>query len=216
MIKSQQYFDKALAELLMPADLTEQQVANLINDILGNQIDYADIYFQALKLESWTLEDGVVKEGNFTAERGVGVRAISGQKTGFAYSEDIALPALNKAAIAAKSIAKLGTNKQVCVADRVSGLALYQPFNPIESLLPEDKIKLLHEIDQIARQQDKRIGHVMASITGVYETVLIMASDGTLAADIRPLVRLNVSVVAEQKGRRERGNSGGGGRYDYK
>ncbi|OGT31455.1 MAG: metalloprotease TldD [Gammaproteobacteria bacterium RIFCSPHIGHO2_12_FULL_35_23] len=215
MITKTSHFETAMNELLLPAELTEQHLSNLLNDILGNKIDYADIYCQSLQLESWGLEDGVVKEGCYNIERGVGVRAINEQKTGFAYSEDIALPALSKAAMAAKSIAKLGNDKRIKISGPINGLNLYHPVNPITGLSAIEKIQILHEVDQLARKEDPRVVHVIANLVGVYELILIMASDGTLAADIRPLIRLNVSVVVETKGRREKGSSGGGGRYGY-
>ncbi|MBU2710084.1 metalloprotease TldD [Zooshikella harenae] len=205
----------AKEQLLMPAELTENHVANIIDGMLGHQIDAADLYFQNSRFESWVLDDGIVKEGSFNVDRGVGVRAMSGEKTGFAYSNEIILPALNQAAAAARSIATRGQNQSVQAWQSSRPLALYPASNPLDVLSQQDKVTLLKDMDRQARQLDSRVKQVTVSLAGGYETVLVAASDGTLAGDVRPLVRLNISVIVEQDGRRERGSAGGGGRADY-
>ncbi len=197
------------------AGLDDQQLARVLESMLGHQVDNAELYFQSVRHESWGLEDGIVKEASYNSDRGVGVRAMAGEKTGFAYSEEIALPALERASSAARSIAQTGNIARVKAWHSPVVTSLYDACDPLASMSEESKIELLRQLDETARQQDPRIKQVMASLSGVYEKVLVVASDGTLAADVRPLVRLNVSVIAEQNGRRERGSAGGGGRYDY-
>lgn len=201
--------------LLLPAGIDETHLQKILGNILGRDIDSADLYFQAEYHESWVLEDGLVKDGSYHINQGVGVRAMSGEKTGFAYSDDIILPALNQAADAAKSIAQHGHGQQLHVAGAISGHDLYPQINPLTTFDVNAKINLLREIDKEARKLDSRIQQVNASLAGAYEVILIMSSDGTIAADIRPLVRVNVSVIAEQNGRREVGGAGGGGRTGY-
>lgn len=202
--------------LLEPAGLTENQLQSVLNQLLSPAVDMADLYFQAAHSESWILEDGIVKNGSFNIERGVGVRAISGEKTGFAYSDDILLPALESAAKMASSITKSGHQGRINAWQKKSLLTpLYRPIDPLLSLKEEDKLKLLREVDAAARAEDKRIQQVNVSLMGVQETILVLNSDGSMSADIRPLIRLNVSVIAEDKGHREQGFSGGGGRTDY-
>lgn len=201
--------------LLKPTGLTEQQLEKILGNILGSTIDNADLYFQADYQESWVLEDGMVKEGSYHIHQGVGVRAMSGEKTGFAYSDDIILPALNNAAIAARSIAHHGQSAQLHISGNIVGHNLYTTTNPLTTIGEQEKINLLRAIDAEARKIDPRIHQVIASLAGSYEVILIMTTEGKLAADIRPLVRLSVSVLAEQNGRRESGNAGGGGRTGY-
>jgi TldD protein len=162
------------------------------------------------------LEDGIIKGGSYNIDRGVGVRAMSGDKTGFAYSDDILMPALEQAAAAARSISKHGGAQSVQAWQKPAGHELYQPVNPLLSLSENEKVALLQRVDACARQEDPRVIQVSVSLSAEYETILVMASDGHLAGDVRPLVRVNVSVVVEQNGRRENGYSGGGGRFDYK
>lgn len=202
--------------LLEPAGLTENQLQMVLNRLLSPAVDMADLYFQAMHSESWILEDGIIKNGSFNIERGVGVRAISGEKTGFAYSDDILLPALESAAKMASSITKSGQHGRINVWQKKSLLnPLYRPIDPLLSLSETDKLRFLREIDAAARAEDKRIQQVSVSLVGVHETILLLNSDGYMSADIRPLIRLNVSVIAEQKGHREQGFAGGGGRTDY-
>ncbi len=207
--------DIAKEQLLLPAGLSENNLQDVLNSMLGRNVDAADLYFQSSRHESWVLDDGIVREGSFNVDSGVGVRAISGEKTGFAYSNEIILPALKQAASAARSITNQGQERRISAWNRSAILDLYQPVNPLNSLAQQDKVDLLKRLDAEARAIDPRIKQVTVGLSGVFETVLVMGGDGTLAADVRPLVRLNVSVIAEQNGRRERGSSGGGGRSSY-
>ncbi|MBK1700887.1 metalloprotease TldD [Thiococcus pfennigii] len=200
--------------ILEPAGLTDGDLDRLCGALRAPAIDAADIYFQTSRLESWVLEDGIIKDGSFNIEQGAGFRAVSGEKTGFAYSDELHLPALEQAAQAARAIARGGQQGRV----RIDGLPvphrLYAPLNPIESLSNEEKVALLQRVDAEARRLDPRVREVVTSLVAAQDTVLIIADDGTLAADVRPLVRLNVSVIAEEHGRREQGTSGGGARAE--
>lgn len=209
--------DLAYQTLLTSAGLSENQLQTVLEKVMGPAIDSADIYCQSRYFESWVLEDGIVKDGSFSIDRGVGVRAISGEKTGYAYTDDIVLPALEQAAVAARSIAKQGKEGHLQMGSHkiVHGHQLYPTINPLNSLIEQDKIQLLQRLDQEARQQDPRVKEVSVNLAGSYEVVLILTSEGKLATDIRPLVRLNVSVIVEQNGCREEGSYGGGGRTDY-
>lgn len=202
-------------ELLLDAELDRDFIAQTLHRMDDRQIDLADLYFQASSHESWMLEDGIVKEGSYNIERGVGVRAISGEKTGFAYSDDISAIALNKAADAAKGIAQQGSAAPFQAFKTQTNPVIYQGLDPLASLAQEQKITLLHEVEAHARSIDKRVQQVIVSLTGVYEKVLVAATDGTFATDIRPLVRLNCSVLVEENGKRERASAGGGARTDY-
>lgn len=201
--------------LLVPAGIAEGDLQGVLSQIMCHAVDNADLYFQLSHFESWSLEDGIVKEGVHSIDQGVGVRAISGEKTGFAYSDEIVLPALTQAASAARAIARSGQQGIVKSWASQTGHDLYVPLDPLATLEDKDKIELLERVDTEARRMDPRVKQVMVSIAGSKDIVLIAASDGTLAADIRPLVRLNVSVIAEHNGRREQGVSGGGGRVSY-
>ncbi|WP_371376665.1 metalloprotease TldD [Thalassotalea aquiviva] len=202
-------------ELLDACQLGQDDLQQTLGRICQRNIDFADLYFQASSHESWMLEDGIVKEGSYNIERGVGVRAISGEKTGFAYSDDIHLEALTKAADAARGISLDNKSQTVKAFSRSQTHPLYSADDPLLSLSQDKKIALMHEVEAHARAQDKRVKQVIVSLTGVYEKVLVTATDGTYATDIRPLVRLNCSVLVEQGSRRERGNSGGGARTGY-
>ncbi|HQO17171.1 MAG TPA: metalloprotease TldD, partial [Methylotenera sp.] len=171
--------------------------------------------FQYSRAESWSLEEGQVKSGNFSIDQGVGVRAVSGEKTAFAYSDDITFDALQAAAKATKSIASLGQEQTAHKIITRQTPQLYLPQDPIASLSAEAKVKLLERLEQYARQLDTRITQVTASITGEYEVVMVARHDGVMAADVRPLVRVGINVIAEHNGRREQGSAGGGGRFDY-
>ncbi|NVJ49695.1 MAG: metalloprotease TldD [Gammaproteobacteria bacterium] len=197
------------------AGLDEPKIASVLDDILGHQVDHGELYFQSARQESWGLEDGIVKEAHYNADRGVGVRALAGEKTGFAYSEELILPALTQAAGAARSIAQSGRQGAVNAWQSPIVTPLYASDDPIVSLSEQEKISLLQELDRTARAEDPRVKQVMASLSASHEKILVMATDGTLAADIRPLIRVNVVVIAEQNGRRERGSAGAGGRYDF-
>ena len=201
--------------LLGPAELDDSAIEKVMNSMMGHAIDYADLYFQTSKHESWVLEDGIVKEGQHNIEQGVGVRAISGEKTGFAYSDEILLPALSNAAEAARAIARHGQSGQLQAWKNSQITPLYSSDDPLAVLTAEQKIALLRSADAEARKQDSRVKQVIVSLAGVHEVILLMASDGTLSADVRPLVRMNVNVIAEQNGRREQGSAGGGGRLSY-
>ncbi len=201
--------------LLSDSHIDDEVLSKTLNSMMGRQVDYADLYFQASQHETWVLEDGIVKEGSYNIERGVGVRAISGEKTGFAYSDDITPEALQKAADAAKGIADIGTGATVKAFSRQSPIQVYQSIEPLGSLTQEQKIDLLHQVEAHARQVDSRVTQVIASLSGVYETILVSASDGTYGTDVRPLVRLNCSVLVEENGKRERASAGGGARTDY-
>jgi TldD protein len=207
--------DIARQHILEPSALSERELGSVLTNLLGSAIDSGDLYFQVSRHEGWSLEDGAVKGASYNIERGVGVRAMSGEKTGFAYSDDIVLPALMDATQAARAIARSSASGQLRTLSGRPGHALYLPDSPLESLSEQAKVELLQRVDAEARKQDPRVTQVMVSLSGVHEVVLIAASDGTLAADVRPLVRLNVSVIAEQNGRREQGSAGGGARTGY-
>jgi TldD protein len=201
--------------LLEPAGLGEMELERVLDRLMQHDVDNADLYFQLSRHESWTLEDGIVKDGRYNVDQGVGVRAISGEKTGFAYSDEILMPALEQAAGAARAIARSGGSSRVQAWNSVHATRLYVPDDPLESLTAAQKIALLQAADSAARAADARVQQVIASLSAVHDVVLVAASDGTLAADIRPLVRMNVSVIVEQDGRREQGSHGGGGRFGY-
>ena len=207
--------DMAREALLSPYGLGESDLQTVLDQLMGHSIDYADLYFQLSRHESWMLEDGIVREGHHGIEQGVGVRAVSGEKTGFAYSDEIMLPALTEAADAARAIARSGRQGAVQAWQQHAGQRLYLPVDPLSSLDADQKITLLRELDAEARRQDPRVKQVVVSLASTHEVILVAASDGTLAADVRPLVRMNVSVIAEQGDRREQGSAGGGGRIDY-
>ncbi|MEE8528872.1 MAG: metalloprotease TldD [Gammaproteobacteria bacterium] len=205
----------ARTKILDRAGLDDNHLTGVLGSIMGHAIDDADLYFQMSRYESWSLEDGIVKEGTHSIDQGVGVRAISGDKTGFAYSDEIALPALKHASKAARAIARRGSQGQLQAWRGTAGHQLYQPLDPLDSLADEKKVELLQKVDMQARQIDNRVKEVVVSLAGVHEVVLVAAADGTFAADVRPLVRLNVSIIAEKNGRREQGFAGGGGRFGY-
>lgn len=208
-------YQQARQQLLEPSGLDEQQLLAVLTQMMGSQIDAAELYFQALTHESWSLEDGLVKDASFSIDRGVGVRALSGEKAGFAYSDEIELAALQQAATAARSIARSGVPQQARVLVHPNVTPLYPAIDPIVSLDEVQKMDLLRRVDAFARALDPHVTEVQASINAVSETMLVAHSDGTLAADIRPLVRFNVSVIVVKNGRREQGYAGGGGRFDF-
>ncbi|WP_263260394.1 metalloprotease TldD [Pseudomonas sp. RIT-PI-S] len=204
------------AQLLTPGELTLDSLGGVLGDLAGPGIDAADLYFQAQISESWALEDGIVKEGSFNFDQGVGVRAQAGEKTGFAYSNTITREALGLAAQAARSISRAGQQGQVQAFHAPAFAPLYAADNPLDVLSRAEKVELLKRIDAYTRTLDPRIQQVTVSMAGVWERILVAAMDGSLAADVRPLVRFNVSVIVEQNGRRERGGHGGGARTDYR
>ncbi|MEX2941766.1 metalloprotease TldD [Serratia fonticola] len=202
-------------QLLAVNKLSHQDLFSVLGQLAERRLDYADLYFQSSYHEAWVIEDGIIKDGSYNIDQGVGVRAVSGEKTGFAYADQITLNALNQSAQAARSIVRDSGNGKVHTLGEIGYQALYPLLDPLQSLPREEKIALLHRVDKVARAEDKRVQEVTASITGVYEQILVAATDGTLAADVRPLVRFSVSVLVEEDGKRERGASGGGGRFGY-
>ncbi len=206
--------ESVMSQMLEPAGLDERHLNNALGNVVSGAIDYADLYFQLSRQESWSLEDSVIREGSFSHDQGVGVRAISGEKTGFAYSDELVLPALERAGSAARAIARAAGEGSVAAWQRQATPVLYPPLDPTTSLSDEDKTALLARIDAATRAMDSRIEQVMLSLTSSQDLILVAASDGTLAADVRPLVRFNVSVILEDGGRREQGYAGGGARAD--
>ncbi|WP_144212343.1 metalloprotease TldD [Shewanella donghaensis] len=200
---------------LLQGALTLDGLQDYLKIIHQHNIDFSDLYFQGSRHETWALEDGIIKEGSFHIERGVGVRAITGEKTGFAYADEITPAALRSAAEAARGIALAGQEHKVHAFKRHNTHSLYSSDDPIASMEEAPKINLLKQTDAYIRSLDRRIIQVVVSLSGVHEEIIVAASDGTLAADIRPLVRFNCSVILEDQGKRERGSAGGGGRHDY-
>lgn len=209
--------ENVMSRILAPAGLEEHHLNRALGALNLKDVDAADLYFQVSRQESWAVEDGKLKEGSFHHDQGVGVRVVSGEKTGFAYSDELQMLSLEQAASAARAIAKQGESKSVQVSAGVPALALYPAVDPTTSISDEQKTNLLAELDANVRSLDNRVKQVMISLSSVQDLILIAASDGTLAADVRPLVRLNVSVILEENGRREQGYSGGGARagLDY-
>ena len=207
--------DQATQLLLAPAALEFHQLSRVLADIHGHRIDYADLYFQYSRVEAWSLEEGIVKSGSFSIDRGVGVRAVTGERTAFAYSDDISLEALAQAASATRAIAQQGQSA-VAALERVGNArALYAARDPVMALTDGAKVGLLERLERLARARDPRVTQVTASLAGEYEAILVARSDGLIAADVRPLVRLSLNVIVEDNGRREQGMAGGGGRLDY-
>lgn len=209
--------------LLSPYSLTDSSIETVFGDIMTHDADYADLYFQYSRSEGWSLEEGRVKSGSFNIDQGVGVRVVSGEKTAFAYSDDISLPALRDAAVATRSIARAGGNGSAKATaknpgSRASSLrtsSLYTPNDPVSSFSDAEKVRILERLEQFARAIDPRVKEVMGRLSGEYEVVMVARHDGVIAADVRPLVHIGLTIIAEQNGRREQGHTGGGGRYDY-
>jgi len=201
--------------LLEPFGLDETHLTQALSAIKANQIDDADLYFQYTRSEGWSLEEGIVKTGSFSIDQGVGVRAVAGEKTAFAYSDDISLASLMDAALTVRSIASAAQNRRIKVPTRkvAPSRTLYPSMDPMGSMDSAAKVKLLEKVEHLARAKDTRIVQVMAGLATEYDVVMVARADGTLAADVRPLVRLSVSVIAEQGQRRESGSGGGGGRF---
>ncbi|MEN8108787.1 MAG: metalloprotease TldD, partial [Pseudomonadota bacterium] len=206
----------ARQRLLLPAGIDDQDLDRVFGRLLGHAVDSGDLYFQSTRFESWVLEDGIVKEGSHSIEQGAGVRAISGDKTGFAYSDEIRVPALLEASSAARAIASHGREGKLQAWHRGDENILYPAIDPLDRMTADEKVALLKKVDAEARRQDPRVREVIVSLAGVHEVMMVAVSDGTLSADVRPLVRFNVNVIVEQNGRREQGNAGGGGRSDYR
>ncbi|MGD9946099.1 MAG: metalloprotease TldD [Burkholderiaceae bacterium] len=212
-----QHLAIARSVLLEPYGLDERHLNAALAEIFRHRVDYADLYFQFTRSEGWSLEEGIVKSGSFSIDQGVGVRAVAGDKTAFAYSDVIGGEALMSAARATRTIASRGSGR-VKVASALApgaGHSLYVPDDPIPRLDAAAKVALLERIERMARARDPRITQVMAGLAAEYDVVLVARSDGRIAADVRPLVRLSLTVIAEQNGRREQGHSGGGGRFDF-
>ena len=209
------HFSSATETLLAPSGLDLPALQGVLGSIMSHQVDYADLYFQYSRSESWGLEEGQVKSGNFSIDQGVGVRAVSGEKTAFAYSDDIHLPALRQAADVTRAIAAVGSEQATQLVKRIEAPQLYIPQDPIASLSADAKVSLLERLEGFARKADPRISQVMASIAGEYEVVMVARHDGVMAADVRPLVRLSIQVIAEQDGHREQGSAGGGGGHTH-
>ena len=206
---------EASSILLAPAGLTPARLSQLIGAIHEHDVDFADLYFQHARFESWSLEEGIVKAGSFNIDRGVGVRAVSGDRQAFAYSDDITAAALDEAAAAVRAIGRQGQSSSAPLGKRGQARHLYRGDDPVSSLDEASKVALLERLEKMARARDPRVQQVMASLAGEQETVLIARSDGEIVADVRPLVRVSITVIVEENGRREQGHSGGGGRFDY-
>jgi TldD protein len=207
--------ETATSTLLAPYDLESRSLERVFGTLRAHRVDYADLYFQYSRYEGWNLEEGIVKAGSFNIEQGVGVRAISGDKTAFAYSDEISYEALEDAAKATRAIASAGQTRTVKSNKGSLPAPLYRAIDPVASLQSAEKVALLEKLEKKCRALDPRVTQVMASLGGEYEVVLIARADGTLAADVRPLVRVSVQVIAEAGNRRESGTAGGGGRTDY-
>ncbi len=207
--------DKAQQTLLEPAGLAVHDLESLLGGLLAPSIDFADIYFEYSRRESWYLEDGIVRDSQYSVEQGAGVRAISGEKTGFAYSDEIRLPALQQASTAARAIAQQGQNGALQAFSRSNAPVHYAPLDPIHSLSVDAKLALLNRADAVARAADSRVVQVMAQLVGVQDVILVAATDGSLGGDVRPLVRMNITVIVEQDGKREQASDGCGARSGY-
>ena len=207
--------DLSKAAILAPSGLQAQQIDQVMNQLLSAKVDIADIYFQSSHHESWVLESGIIKEGSYNIEQGAGVRAVCGDKTGFAYSDRIELPTLLDAANNVKAIVRQGQNNQIALKAPMAWKPYYSSLNPLKSLSDQQKVDLLRRVDSETRKLDTRIEEVIVSLSGVHEHILVANQNGSLIADIRPLVRMNVTVIIEDKGRREQGSMGGGSRTDY-
>ncbi len=216
-INRKEHFSIAERCLLTPFQLDTHQLDQVFGEILSHHIDYADLYFQHSRTEGWVLEEGIVKSGSFNIDQGVGVRALSGEKTAFAYSDDISISALLSAAKATRAIANQGNSSstRIITHNNDHHPLLYLPHDPIASITDNEKVQLLEKLEKYARALDNRIIQVLASLSGEYEVIMVIRSDGKLVADVRPLVRVSLQVIAEENGRREQGVAGGGGRFDY-
>src|SRR5690606_40250311 len=201
--------------LLQPFGLTTTHLQRALGEIMSHGADDADLYFQTTRSEGWSLEEGIVKTGSFSIDQGVGVRAVSGEKTAFAYSDDLSWESLIDAARTVRAISGQGQSRRVRArAAKVAGSrSLYPGIDPIGTLDSTAKVALLEKVERLAKARDPRIVQVMAGLAAEHDVVLVARADGTLAADVRPLIRLSVTAIAEHKGRREVGSSGGGGRF---
>ncbi len=202
-------------QLLEPAGLSFKYLDHALSSLMSQRLDYGDLYFQCTQYETWTLEDSIVKDGTHSVDQGVGVRAISGEKTGFAYSDQLDEAALMDAVVAGRAIARASGKGKVKAPRLAPEGKLYSSLNPLARLEDDQKVALLTGIDKEIRAMDERIVQVIASLSSAHEIIFVLGSDGTQGADVRPLFRLSVSVIMEQSGRRERGSGGGGGRGDF-
>ena len=210
-----QQLEKASRQLLSPTGIERRDIEKTLEQIIVHDIDYADLYFEYSRAEAWVLEEGIIREGSHSIDQGVGIRAVSGDKSGFAYSDEIVLPALTDAAQAARTIARSGGARSLQVWQNRNIAPRYRGDNPLDSAPSDEKIALLQRIDSETRSKDPRVKQVIASLSAAYSAVMIASSDGVYSGDIRPLVRLNINVIVEQNGRLEKGGSGGGGRFGY-
>ena len=210
----QQTYPTVRHNLLEANHLSPELLARSLSIIGGRKVDYADIYCQHTAFESWHLEEGIVKSGSFQIEQGVGVRAVSGEKTAFAYADSLCIDSINRSAHAVRVIGAGGGEQHIRVPAVKHGKQVHSGFDPIASLDSAAKVALLNKVETLAKAADPRIVQVMAGLTCEYDMIYIARLDGRHAADIRPMVRLNVTVIAKQGDRREQGSAGGGGRYD--
>ncbi|MCL2161316.1 MAG: metalloprotease TldD [Betaproteobacteria bacterium] len=208
-------FKAADRYLLSPHDLGQEELEKALRRLMRKGADYGDLYFQYARAEGWGLEEGIVKSGSFSIEEGVGVRAVSGEKTAFAYSDDISMDALLDAVRVTRAIGATDRKRKVKVTPRKPPARLYRADDPLASLDDNAKVQLLERLEAFARAADPRVIQVMAGLAGTWEVVLVARSDGHMAADVRPLVRVSLTVIMEEDGRREQGSAGGGGRFDY-
>ena len=215
MSQKKPQLEAAAQQLLAPAGMDNRDLANTLDRIIVHDIDYADLYFEFSQAEAWSMEEGIIREGSHSIDQGVGVRAVHQDKSGFAYADEIILPALTDAATAARAIARNGGGQKTQTWKNRNVVPLYPALNPLDSANAQDKIELLKRVDAQARRKDPRVKQVLAGLTGSCSTMLVAGSDGVIAGDIRPLTRLNVTVIVEERGRREKGGAGGGGRYGY-
>jgi TldD protein len=208
-------FTTAQQALLIPYSIGTGDIQQVFASMMAHRLDYADLYFQYSRAESWSLEEGIVKSGSFNIDQGVGVRAVSGEKTAFAYSDDISLNALESAAQATRAISRQGGTQSVPALHHGSRREIFLPLDPIASLKDAEKVAMLERLEGYARALDPRVVQVMAGLAGEYEVVMVARSDGLMNADLRPLVRLSLQVIIESNGKREQGSAGGGGRFGY-
>ena len=211
------YIEQARTAMLNPAEVGDRELDTLLGKMTGKHIDHADLYFQYTRHESWVLEEGIVKSGSYNVDKGVGLRAVSGDKSGFAFSDDLKFPTLTDAAESVRGITHgIGSGQVATVGRRtISAPILYQPDDPLASFTDAEKVSLLESVEREARKQDSRVKQVMVNLAGSHEIVMIVRADGEICADVRPLIRLSVQVVAESNGRREQGSYSGGSRETY-
>ncbi len=211
------YIEQARTTLLNPVEVGDKELDTLLGKMTGRHIDHADLYFQYTRHESWVLEEGIVKSGSYNVDKGVGLRAVSGDKSGFAFSDDLRFPTLTQAADSVRGIAHgIGSGRIVATERRsVNAPVLYKPHDPLASISDSEKVSLLERVEQEARRNDPRVKQVIVNLAGSHEMMMVVRADGEICADVRPLIRLTVNVVAESNGRREQGSFSGGSRETY-